>query len=147
MRVDRNIMASDEMAIGTLIGKRIARIDVGGKEDLLLFVFADGRSVVWQTVSDCCSETWFADITGFDALIGGTVISAESVPMRKPDHDDARTRQDEDEIYGIKIVTDKGRSLIEFRNSSNGYYGGNLEIARSIPLQTRWRQIEADWSA
>jgi hypothetical protein len=29
-------------------------------------------------------------------------------------------------FYGLKITTDKGDIIIDYRNSSNGYYGGNL---------------------
>ena len=28
--------------------------------------------------------------------------------------------------YGVKITTDKGHIVIDYRNASNGYYGGNL---------------------
>ena len=31
--------------------------------------------------------------------------------------------------YGLKITTDNGRAVIDYRNSSNGYYGGSLELA------------------
>lgn len=30
--------------------------------------------------------------------------------------------------YGMKITTEKGRCVIDYRNSSNGYYGGSLEL-------------------
>jgi hypothetical protein len=29
-------------------------------------------------------------------------------------------------FYGCKISTDKGEIVIDYRNDSNGYYGGNL---------------------
>lgn len=29
--------------------------------------------------------------------------------------------------YGFKITTSKGHIIIDYRNSSNGYYGGSLE--------------------
>jgi len=28
--------------------------------------------------------------------------------------------------YGLKIITDKGDIIIDYRNDSNGYYGGDL---------------------
>jgi hypothetical protein len=31
------------------------------------------------------------------------------------------------QFYGVQLVTDKGYFKLEYRNSSNGYYGGNLE--------------------
>ena len=33
---------------------------------------------------------------------------------------------DEVEFYGLSIKTDKGEIVIDYRNSSNGYYGGSL---------------------
>ena len=30
--------------------------------------------------------------------------------------------------YGVKITTEHGRCTIDFRNDSNGYYGGWLEV-------------------
>lgn len=32
--------------------------------------------------------------------------------------------------YGLRIVTDKGRAVIDFRNNSNGYYGGSIKLLR-----------------
>jgi len=30
--------------------------------------------------------------------------------------------------YGLKITTEKGRAMIDYRNDSNGYYGGWLGL-------------------
>jgi len=38
------------------------------------------------------------------------------------------TRQEVDEVDFITFVTDKGYFDIEFRNSSNGYYGGSMDL-------------------
>ena len=56
------------------------------------------------------------------------VISVNDIEMPnlgQPDEDET----DEDETiayYGCKICTDKGDIIIDYRNESNGYYGGGL---------------------
>ncbi len=64
------------------------------------------------------------------------------------------------QFYGYKITTDKGDATIEFRNSSNGYYGGSIGIAGdhtygnrqdgfmgAAQNVTNWKPITDDWSA
>jgi hypothetical protein len=129
-----------------LIGKIITGLSVSVGEDVLAFEHQDGTRTIYDAYGDCCSETWFADITGVNALIGGIVISVDDVDMKGYNTDDGRGRQEEDEVYGYKIVTDKGYADIVFRNSSNGYYGGNVEFtARELP--DGMIAITDDWSA
>lgn len=33
--------------------------------------------------------------------------------------------------YGLKITTEKGRAVIDYRNDSNGYYGGSLMLGHA----------------
>lgn len=130
-----------------LIGKVISELKVS-KDDqsFLAFYHPDGTCTSYDAVGDCCSETWFADITGVDCLLGHTVLSVEEMEMPDFDEDtDKRSRQEYDDIYGIKIITDKGYVDIVFRNSSNGYYGGWLELnKRELPEMV---SITDDWSA
>lgn len=111
-----------------LIGKKIAGLAVNGDQSLLTFRIEGGEEVSYYAGGDCCSESWFADITGVAALLGGTVSAADSVDLDGYNVEDGRCRQDYDEAYGWKLTTDKGYADIVFRNSSNGYYGGTLEL-------------------
>src|SRR5689334_11489147 len=115
-----------------IIGKKIVGLQVSDGERCLSFVATDGR-VTYHAVGDCCSESWFADIIGVQALIGGTVISVDEVDLPQPDPSDGRSRQESDSLYGYKITTDKGFVDIAFRCSSNGYYGGWLEPCEGEP--------------
>jgi hypothetical protein len=46
----------------------------------------------------------------------------------------------------VKLRTDKGLADIVFRNSSNGYYGGSIELLlRELPVGMT--VIEDDWHA
>jgi len=130
-----------------LVGKRIAQLWVNADESELLFIHPDGSMTAYQTWGDCCSETWFADITGYAALINATVITAEDVEMA--DIDDERSRQEHDSCYGVKLTTDKGYVDIVYRNSSNGYYGGDIGPLPVGPDfdASRFRQITDDWLA
>lgn len=128
-----------------LIGKKITGMWVNNDQSILAFD-TDKGVVAYITWEDCCSETWFADITGVSALLGGTVKTVAYVNMNGYNVDDGRCRQDVDEAYGLKLTTDKGFADIVFRNSSNGYYGGALELLdRELP--EGMIAITDDWQA
>lgn len=105
-----------------LIGKTIVRIEIAADKGALRFVLTDGECVV-HADGDCCSHTWIEHIDlpalGFPAL----VTAVDDLDLNKPDEEvDYETIQ----FYGCKISTDKGEIVVDYRNSSNGYYGGNL---------------------
>lgn len=106
-----------------LVGKKLLGMKIAEDREAILFQTDDGDLVV-RCDADCCSHTWVEHIElpalGFPAL----VVSADNLDMNKPD-----LSNDEYEClryYGFKIVTDKGEIVIDYRNSSNGYYGGSL---------------------
>jgi|ERR1019366_106333 hypothetical protein len=128
-----------------LIGKKITAVWVMPGEEYLR-IDANGETFIYATGSDCCSETWFAEIIGFDALLDETVTASESLDM--PDRkDDGRSRQDDDQFYGQQITTSKGRCQIIYRNSSNGYYGGDAGLIPVCHHKGTWISITADWTA
>jgi hypothetical protein len=105
-----------------LKGKTINAIKIADDKKALLFICGDGEHMA-KADGDCCSDTWIESVElpamGFPAV----VMECGDIPM--PDHG----QPDEYELiqyYGYKISTDKGDIVIDYRNSSNGYYGGNL---------------------
>ena len=129
-----------------LVGKTIEAIFVSPGGEYLLFVTNQG-DITYATRGDCCSVTWFADITGVEALIGGKVEVTWEVNMGSYNVNDGRCRQVEDIAYGYKIRTDKGYADIVFRNSSNGYYGGGIYRTHKILRRQYMRPITEDWRA
>lgn len=141
-----------------LVGKTIAAVYVGDipynthfgveayKDGRLAFQ-TDAGLLSYDTWGDCCSESWFADITGVDALIGGIVTACDVAPFDGTEIYDGRTRQECDTVYGWILTTNKGRATIAFRNSSNGYYGGACERSNDDVDLSAMRQIVEDWSA
>ena len=129
-----------------LIGKKILRIVRKG--DYLGFV-TDAGDFSYRTEGDCCSSSWFEHFEGIGNLIGHTVNAVENVEIDKVFPEQIITRdgwthsaQVDDhgeeheclQLYGIKLATEHGTALIEFRNSSNGYYGGGIEyIGEGLP--------------
>lgn len=105
-----------------LEGKTILDIKIADDKEAIKFITDEG-DVICKVDADCCSHTWVENIElpagGFPAK----VLSAEDVNMP-----DLGSPEEYDVIayYGFKITTDKGEILIDYRNSSNGYYGGNL---------------------
>lgn len=128
-----------------LIGKKITGLRINEDQSVLAFD-TDQGVIAYDAWGDCCSETWFADITGVGALIGGTVQTADEVSMDGYNVEDGRTRQECDEAYGYKLTTDKGYADIVFRNSSNGYYGGSIELLKR-ELPEGMIAITDDWRA
>lgn len=128
-----------------LIGKKISGLRINEDQSILVFD-TDQGTVGYETYGDCCSESWFADITGVSAMLGGTVQTVEEVSMDGYNVEDGRTRQEYDEAYGYKLTTDKGYADIVFRNSSNGYYGGSIDPLRGEPPEGM-TTIEDDWHA
>lgn len=128
-----------------LIGKKIAGLRINEDQSVLAFDTNQGV-IAYYVWGDCCSETWFADITGVSALLGGTVQTADEVSMDGYNVEDGRTRQEWDEAYGVKLTTEKGYADIVFRNSSNGYYGGYIALLKG-ELPESMTAIEDDWHA
>ena len=128
-----------------LIGKKIKSISISDDQSVLSFDTDQGR-VAYEAWGDCCSESWFADINGVNALIDCTVLEVNEVSMDGYNVDDGRCRQESDEAYGYKIKTDKGYADIVYRNSSNGYYGGDMSIYNG-ELPENMKSIEDDWMA
>ena len=132
----------------SLLGKTILGLKVSEDASTLHFDTDKGH-VTYLTDGDCCSETWFADITGVSALLGGTVVDVEEVEnMTAYNVNDGRGRQEEDQAYGWKIKTNKGYADIVYRNSINGYYGGSLVgvVINEAKIATL-KPIIDDWSS
>jgi hypothetical protein len=125
----------------SLVGLDIQEIYMDG--DYLAFVGTqDGaiKQVLWTVVGDCCSCSYFNDFYGVEKLINnGPVINVEMIDPREVvgSEDSGEYVQ----AYGIKIITESPlwgemTSVVSFRNSSNGYYGGwaeAVEVANPFP--------------
>ena len=132
----------------SLVGKTIKELWVSKDQYKLAFVTDQNDIIGFEVAGDCCSESWFADITGVDFLLNSTVVSVEDVCMSSLGESDGRSRQVCDEIYCYKFKTNNGHAEVIFRNSSNGYYGGWCsKCFFEIKDVSDMIKISTDWSA
>ena len=109
-----------------LIGKTLTGLMLAKDKEAIKFLTTDGE-IVARCDADCCSSTWIEAIENtvreFPALVTAAAGIEDGLP--EPVEDDPE--HDFLQFYGFKVTTDKGVIVIDYRNASNGYYGGSLE--------------------
>jgi hypothetical protein len=107
-----------------LEGKSITAIEIANDKKAVRFLIEGDNPVVAKADGDCCSNSWIEHVElpamGFPVK----VISVKDIDL--PGSCDDSEEYECLTVYGCKIVTDKGDIIIDYRNSSNGYYGGDL---------------------
>lgn len=126
-----------------LLNKKVISLKINEDQSLLI-IETTKETFIYETDRGYCSETWFADIIGVNYLIGSTVLKVNDLDLPDYNLNDGRCRRDEDSVYGIQLITDKGETNIIYRNSSNGYYGGNMYLLCSL---SNLIEIKEDWQA
>lgn len=107
-----------------LEGKIVSQVLMNDDNTVIVFKTDTGEQIVYEAQGDCCSESWFSGIVGLGSLLGQQVIEV----TERPEIGDLKSeRQEFDILYGYFIKTKDGVIEIEFRNASNGYYGGWCE--------------------
>ncbi len=113
------------MGTNPLVGKTIRRASIADDNKALLFELTTGELIRARCDGDCCSSTWIESVEGADVLLGEEVVAAEDIQMPSQEYDEDKFECVA--FYGFKITTKRGSCVIDYRNESNGYYGGNLE--------------------
>lgn len=118
---------------------RIA-IVVGGTNYMVSVIYL-------ETEGDCCSQSWIEHIGNPEASHMARFEDWCEVNIDpSPDNltEEQRSAYDcgELKLYFFRLSTSKGETLIEMRNSSNGYYGGMLNYRGTYPFLDR--DLEAE---
>ena len=149
-----------------LIGATVSAVLI--REETLVFQ-TDRGLVGYRVVGDCCSTSYFHDFYGVQHLLNnGPVVAFEEVALGPGDagwHDpDCRSRWDDStggyvtpcgghhdalEVYGYRITTEHPTfgpvsSVFSFRNDSNGYYGGWMELFEATRVGDDMRSLAED---
>lgn len=110
-----------------LVGKYITSFEMDGLGDWIKFNLKNEPPVILDAVGDCCSKSWIESVDAPRALVG-EVLSVEEIAMPNLGNIETPKMADVDSVqyYGLKIVTTNGHAVLDYRNDSNGYYGGEL---------------------
>lgn len=154
-----------------LVGKLVTNIYVSNDETFMKFDIKDEQPIIYKAYGDCCSETWFADIIVNWRMTKKDrdnypleVLNCEELDipewLQEVIAADGRGRQDSDAVYGLKLkfkdhawrpVVEHDLTIV-FRNSSNGYYGGEVLLADQQNKYTKkaledveWVKIDSNW--
>lgn len=100
-----------------LIGKTLTNVELAQDKKAIRFT-VDGETVVARCDGDCCSETWIESIEMPAGGLPAKILEALDLDLPSSSYELA--------LYGLKLVTDKGDFVLDYRNESNGYYGGSL---------------------
>ncbi len=85
--------------------------------------FLDESSIAIGVEGDCCSKSWIEHLTVPDLKAGATVFGVVAYEM--PDiRLNSDTEHDVTLLYELRIRTSLGDVVMEYRNYSNGFYGG-----------------------
>ena len=122
------------------IGKVVERVEMSDNGEHVSFWFKDGSSKLLGVDADCCSHTWIEHLDIPKDVDGATIVSVDEPEMPAHDghvcHDPVDYHRpcghDELAVYHTRFRTDRGDIVLEYRNDSNGYYGGNLTDEGSI---------------
>lgn len=111
-----------------MIGKKLASVSLNETKDRITFRFDDGSERAFGVEGDCCSSSWIEHLEMPGDVAGATLTAVtDSAPITQDhaEHDD-ENGGDSIEVYNTVFRTDRGDIVLEYRNSSNGYYGGYL---------------------
>ncbi len=117
-----------------------------------LLLETDRALFIWEAYGDCCSFTWIENLEKPVGLKGSELLAIEDRKLRQfdrysepdPDYPEEPPQIIGDfKVYSKVFKTTAGFVDVEFRNSSNGSYGGNLQL-RSILVDGR---VVADYDA
>lgn len=100
-------------------------VDDGSK---VSFGFQDGSRRSFRVEGDCCSYSWIEHLELPSSVAGAVITSVDDSAPITQDHDDHDSANGDDyiSVYNTAFNTTYGTIVLEYRNSSNGYYGGYL---------------------
>lgn len=105
-----------------LIDKKITSITFNPTQ--ITFNFENGRAV-YIAEGGCCSSSYIEDLDNPSIFENAILISVEDVSGGSKDFDNGMGVH---KWTFFKFKTDKGMCTLSFRNESNGYYDGWLQL-------------------
>jgi len=102
-------------------------VSLNDSKDIVTFTFQDGGMIQYSVEGDCCSHSWIEHLEVPNEVNYRTLVSVEDSPMDTPDAAIPDNEYEVIQSYRTTFRLDNGEAItLEYRNSSNGYYGGYL---------------------
>lgn len=117
-----------------LLNQVIEHIYVNDDNTLIVFKTQDDKVFAYRAYGDCCSHSWVNTLSGISNLLDRTI---QKVIPNKEVRDDSDDNGSVIKYYGITLETVKGFVDVEYRNSSNGYYGGSLDFVKDYEISDK----------
>lgn len=115
---------SDDAA-NSVVGKTLIKWELSPDRETLIMHFEGGETLTGDCEGDCCSHTWIESIE--TPTLPSVIRKIENIEM--PEGRPIAHPGFYGEVmayYGVRITLDSGHMIIDYRNSSNGHYGGDL---------------------
>lgn len=111
-----------------MLNKKLSSVVLSGSGGTVTFRFQDGSARAFDAEGGCCSTSWVEHLELPGDIDGATLLSVEDSANVTQDHEthDEENGGDCISVYNTVFRTDRGDIVLEYRNSSNGYYGGYL---------------------
>lgn len=118
----------------SMVGRKINRVAINLEKTQITLLFDDGHHRTFNVEGGCCSASWIEHLEMPTTVSGGTIIGVHDGAPVTQNHDDhdhdvdmiGTTGNEYVQVYNTVIRTDLGDIVIEYRNASNGAYGGSL---------------------
>ena len=94
-----------------MLNRKLVAVELSASRETITFRFQGGFARNFGVEGDCCSNSWIEHLELPNDVAGATLLSVDEggpITQDHPEHDDG------------------GEIVLEYRNSSNGYYGGYL---------------------
>jgi hypothetical protein len=93
--------------------------------ELITFYFLDGSAESFAVEGDCCSHSWIEHLEMPNDVKGASITE---ISETQESNDKLSHTEGYEEVvnYYTKFSTQAGDIVLEYRNDSNGYYGGYL---------------------
>jgi hypothetical protein len=112
--------------VGLGPGRPLYSVTLDDAKDVLTFTFQDGGAVRYSAEGECCSSSWIEHLEVPNDVKDRTLVSVDNNTVDTPDSVDT-SQFDCLQCYRTVFRLDNGEAItLEFRNNSNGYYGGYL---------------------
>lgn len=129
-----------------MLGRKLKSVELSNGGEEIVFKFKEGDPARFGVSGDCCSQSWIEHLEK-PARLSGAVITEVDEPEMPPhdnhecepcsgaegsdycykEHEHDGCTHDYLQVYHTRFRTTKGDIVLEYRNNSNGYYGGSLD--------------------